>query len=457
MEEKMKEKMKNVTADVTKSEIFHFGMLGVAQCVVFQLWSAQMMYFYTDIFMLAPMFISGMFLFARIWDGVNDPMIGLVIERTRTRYGRFKNALLFAPLPLAVALVLNFNVPSFGKTGNMIYAVVTYIIFGMIYTTIDVSFFSLPTVMTNDSNKRASLFGIGRLCTGTTISAVGILTIPCVTMLGKGDMKTGYFRTAIVLGIISCILYLLNVRHVHERFIQDKPKFNLSKTLRVIGKNKPLLMVMIFGFILQFAAVVKSSMNMYYATYNLGNVQLVAIIGLAGVPGMLLGSIVAPILTKKFEVKYTAIVLSLLFFLDSFGLLFFKNNVAALLVNNFLFLFYTGAGMVLVSTMTAESIEYAELNVGQRNEGFITSTQTFISKLVGALGNSGVLALIAILGYVPNQPQTEDTLNAFFYMESIIPGLFGLLACIPMLIYPLTKKEYARITEELNIRRKQNA
>lgn len=113
--------------------------------------------------------------------------------------------------------------------------------------------------------------------------------------------------------------------------------------------------------------------------------------------------------------------------------------------------------MVLVSTMTAETIEYAELKIGQRNEGFITSTQTFISKFAVALANSGVLALIAILGYVPNQTQAEGTLNAFFYMESIIPGLIGLLACIPMLIYPLTKKEYARITEELRIRREQNA
>lgn len=403
----MKEKMKNVTADVTKSEIFHFGMLGVAQCVVFQLWNAQMMYFYTDIFMLAPMFISGMFLVARVWDGVNDPMIGLVIERTKTRYGRFKNALLFAPLPLAIALVLNFTVPSFGKTGNMIYAVVTYIIFGMIYTTLDVSYFSLPTVMTSDSDKRASMFGIGRLCTGMTTSVVGILIIPCVTMLGKGDMKKGYFYTAILFGVVSCILYLLNVGHVHERTIQDKPKFNFMTTLKVIGQNKPLLMVMVFGFILQFVSVAKSSLNMYYATYNLGNVQLVAIVGLTGVPGMLLGSVVAPALIKKFEAKYVAVGLNVLFFIDSLGLFFFKNNVPALVINNLIFLFYVGAGMVLVSTMTAETIEYAELKIGQRNEGFITSTQTFISKFTVALANSGVLALIASLGYVPNQAQAE--------------------------------------------------
>lgn len=453
----MKEKMKNVTADVTKSEIFHFGMLGVAQCVVFQLWNAQMMYFYTDIFMLAPMFISGMFLVARVWDGVNDPMIGLVIERTRTRHGRFKNALLFAPLPLAIALVLNFTVPSFGKTGNMIYAVVTYILFGMIYTTLDVSYFSLPTVMTNDSGKRASMFGIGRLCTGMTTSIIGILIIPCVTMFGKGDMKKGYFCTAILFGVVSCILYLLNVGHVHERSIQDKPKFNFGTTLKAIGQNKPLLMVMVFGFILQFVSVAKSSLNMYYATYNLGNVQLVAIVGLAGVPGMLLGSVVAPMLVKKFEAKYVAVGLNVLFFADSLGLLFFRNNVAALVVNNLIFLFYVGAGMVLVSTMTAETIEYAELKIGQRNEGFITSTQTFISKLAVALANSGVLAMIAALGYVPNQTQAEGTLSAFFYMESIIPGLIGLLACIPMLIYPLTKKEYARITQELEAHRGERA
>ncbi len=453
----MNNKIKKVTEDVTKSEIFHFGMLGVAQCIMFQLWNGQMMYFYTDIFMLAPMFISGMFLVARVWDGINDPMIGLVIERTRTRFGRFKNAMLFAPLPLAIALVLNFTVPSFGKTGNLIYAVVTYILFGMIYTTIDVSYFSLPTVMTDKADKRATMFGIGRLCTGMTTTIAGILIIPCVTMLGKGDMKKGYFLTAVVFGVVACILYLLNVGYVHERSIVDKPKFNFMMTMKAIGQNKPLLMVMIFGFILQLVSVGKSSLNMYYATYNLGNVQLVAIVGLAGVPGMLLGSAVAPALIKRFEAKYVAVGLNIVFFIDSLFLFFFENNATALFINNLFFLFYVGAGMVIVSTMTAETIEYAELKIGQRNEGFITSTQTFISKLAVAIANSSVLALIAALGYVPNQTQSAGTLKTFFYMESIIPGIIGILACIPMLIYPLTKKEYAKITEELKARRGENA
>ncbi|WP_286151820.1 MFS transporter [Sporofaciens musculi] len=453
----MNNKVKEVTADVTKSEIFHFGMLGVAQCIMFTLWNGQMMYFYTDIFMLAPMFISGMFLVARVWDGVNDPMIGLLIERTKTRYGRFKNAILFAPVPLAIAMVLNFTVPSFGKTGNLIYAVVTYILFGMIYTTIDVSYFSLPTVMTDKPDRRATMFGIGRLCTGMTMAVTGILIIPCVTMLGKGDMKKGYFYTAILFGVVSCILYLFNVKHVHERTIVDKPKFNFKMTMKAIGQNKPLLMVMIFGFILQLVSVGKTSLNMYYATYNLGNVQLVAIVGLAGVPGMLIGSAVAPLLVKKFEAKYVAVGLNILFFVDSLFLFFFENNAVALFINNLFFLFYCGAGMVLVSTMTAETIEYAELKLGQRNEGFITSTQTFISKLAVAIANSSVLALIAALGYVPNQEQAQGTLKAFFYMESIIPGVIGILACIPMLIYPLTKKEYAKITEELKARRGESA
>ena len=82
----MKDKIRTVSVDVTKKEIFHFGMLGVAQCIIFQFWNNQMMYFYTDIFMLSPLFISGMFLVARIWDAINDPMIGMTIERTKTKF-----------------------------------------------------------------------------------------------------------------------------------------------------------------------------------------------------------------------------------------------------------------------------------------------------------------------------------------------------------------------------------
>lgn len=445
----MKNKIKTVSSDVTKKEIFHFGMLGVAQCIIFQFWNNQMMYFYTDIFMLSPLFISGMFLVARIWDAINDPMIGMTIERTRTRFGRFKNAILLAPFPLMIATILCFAVPSFGKTGNYVYATITYILFGMIYTSLDVSYFSLPTVMTENTDKRASLFGVARLSTGMTGAVMGILIIPCVTFLGRGNMKTGYFLTAIVLGIASCVVYYLNAGKVHERYIFDKPKFEFKKTMRAIIQNKPLIMIMIFGFILQLLTIAKSSLNMYYATYNLGNTMLVSIIGLAGVPGMLIGSAIAPALIKRFETKYVGIGLNILFFLDSLFLFAFENSMIALLINNLVFMFYVGAGMVLVSAMTADTIDYAELKLGQRNEGFITSTQTFISKLALAFANSGILALIAALGYVPNQTQSENTLKAFFYIESIIPGIIALLACIPMIIYPLTKKKYSEIKKEL--------
>lgn len=449
----MKEKMRHIAAEVTGKEIFCFGMLGVAQGIVFQLWNGQMMFFYTDIFMLSPAFLSVLFLVARIWDGVNDPMCGLIIERTKTKYGRFKNAMIFAPLPLAVALALNFFVPSFKGIGMYVYVVVTYLMFDIVYTFVDVSYFSLPVVMTENQDKRSSMFGIARLATGMTTSIVGILIVPCVMLLGRGDMKSGYFLTALAFGIISCLIYFLTTRHVHERYIPDKEKVDFKKTIRAIVQNKPLLMVMLFGFILQMITVGKSSLNMYYATYNLGNVMLASIVSLAGVPGMLIGSAVAPILIKKFEAKYVGIGITILFFLDSLGLFFFENNVVALMVNNLIFMFYVGAGMVIISTLTAETIEYADWKLGQRNEGFITSTQTFISKVAVAVANSGVLALIGFLGYVPDAEQTAGTLKAFFYIESIIPGTIGLLAIIPLVIYPLTKKEYARITEELKKRR----
>lgn len=450
----MSGKVKTIAADVTKKEIFCFGMLGVAQSIVFQLWNNQMMFFYTDVFMLAPAFISVMFLVARIWDGVNDPITGLLIERTHTRFGRFKNAMLFAPIPLAVVLVLNFTVPGLSGVAMYAYVLITYLLFDMIYTLVDVSFFSLPAVMTNDSNKRSSMFGVARLCTGVTTSVAGILIVPCVTMFGKGDMKQGYFLTAIVFGLVSCAIYFLNTRQVHERHIAPKESFEFKKTMKAVIANKPLLMVMAFGFILQMVTVGKSSMNMYYATYNLGNTMLVSVVGLAGIPGMLLGSAVAPALIKKFEAKYVGIGISVLFLLDSIGLSFFENNFVALMVNNLVFMFYVGAGMVLVSTMTADTIEYADWKIGQRNEGFITSTQTFISKLAVAIANSSVLALIAFLGYVPNTQQAPETLKAFFYIESFVPGVLGMLACIPMLLYPLTHKKYAEIRAELEMRDK---
>ncbi len=360
--------------------------------------------------------------------------------------------MVLSPFPLAIILVLNFTVPSLTGIGMYAYVIITYLLFDMVYTFIDVSYFSLPAVMTDNSDKRASMFGVARLCTGMTTTIIGILIVPCVSAFGKGDARKGYFFTAVLFGVLTCLVYFLNTRNVHERHIAEKESFDFKKTMKAIVQNKPLLMVMAFGFILQFVTVGKSSMNMYYATYNLGNTMLVSLVGLAGVPGMLIGSAIAPALIKKFEAKSVGIGITIIFFIDSLLLMFFKDNFIALMVNNIVFMVYVGAGMVLVSTMTADTIEYADWKIGQRNEGFITSTQTFISKLAVAIANSSVLAIIAVLGYTPNVAQSETMLNTFFLIESIIPGAIGLIAIIPMMLYPLSHKEHARIQQELNVR-----
>lgn len=296
-------KSREISQDVTKKEMFHYSMLGVAECVVFCLWNNYMMMFYTDVFLLPPIFVSGLFLLSRIWDGINDPLLGMVAERTKTRWGRFKNYMLFMPVLLAIAMILNFTIPDLTGIAAMVYASITYLMMGMVYTTVDVSFFSLPTVMTTDNKKRTTLFGLSRLSTGMAQTIFSMMIIPCVQFFGQGDMAKGFLITAIVYSGISCILYFFNAPKVYERIIPEKTSFNLKQTMRAFTTNKPLMMIMLLGFIVQLATIAKSSMNIYYVTYNLNDVGLMATLGLVSIPGMLLGSIIAPILIKRFEKK----------------------------------------------------------------------------------------------------------------------------------------------------------
>jgi GPH family glycoside/pentoside/hexuronide:cation symporter/probable glucitol transport protein GutA len=339
--------------------------------------------------------------------------------------------------------------------GKIVYASITYVFMSMAFTAVDVPYWTLPAAMTQDVGKRTLVYTVSR--TSTTISSliVGIIAIPLVIALGGGDMARGYFITALVIGVLGALLYLCGFKLVREHVAPPPAeKFSFSGAVQVITQNKPLLLILISMLIAFGLSFLRSNLLVYWVQYNIGSLEMVPVFNLASLPAMILGVVFTPLLTKKLGQKGLFIfaclwgtVSNFIFFFVGYG------NVNAAIVMFFLTSVPTGLLMVLVSSMIANTIEYAEWKTGQRREGLISSTQTFLAKVSIAIGGGLSGLVLTIVNYQPNVTQPPATLAVFHFIMTVFTGIAFLLGIIPMLFNDFNDKKYAEIAAELQQRR----
>lgn len=442
--------------EVKKSEIAGHAIAGVGQNLIFGIWSSYMLMFFTDVFGIAAGAAAIIMTLTRIWDGVNDPMMGAVADRTRTRWGRYRPWLLFMAGPIVVFLVLSFSTPNLSQGGKLAWAAVTYVCMSMAFTAVDVSYWTMPAAMSCNVGSRTTIISASKATTSIAATAVGIAVIPLVTLLGKGDMAKGFRLTALVIGVTGAVFYLTGFKMIREHVTPPQiEKVGFKKAMEVITQNRPLLLVLICALLSNVGLLLRQNLAPYYVQYNIGSLDLMPLFSLIMLPGMMLGVIAAPVLAKKLGQKRLYIVASV------FGIvvngLFFSvgySNLTAVLVLYGLSSLPTGTTVVLIGSMIANTIEYAEWMTGQRREGLISSTQTFVAKLglAAGAGLSGIVLMAA--NYVPNVEQTKETLSIFHGSFTIVVMVLWFVGIIPMLFNNLTDEKHAQIVVELEERRK---
>lgn len=442
---------------VTKKEVFGHFIGGIGQNIIFTLWSSYMMMFYTDVFGVSPAFVGGLFLFSRIWDAINDPMMGVIADRTNTKWGRFRPWLLFTPIPIGICLILNFTVPRFTGTAAMIYATITYVLMSMAFTAVDIPYWSLPAAMTTDPMKRTKIYSYARLGTSLASTVASIIIIPLVRLFGGDNLAKGFFSTAVTFAIVGGALYFTSFSLVREHVVAESDKFKFKKAIKAFAQNKPLLITMIASLVTNSALLIKMNLQIYYVQYNLKSLDLMPIFAFVALPGIIIGTIIAPKLCQKFGKKYTLMGSNI--FLLIVGVVFYfigYSNIKLILFLSGLQTLQMGCSMVVLSAMTADTIEYAEFKTGQRNEGLIMSTQTFITKLGIAITGAISAGILTATNYIPNDVQTLSTLSTFHFVVTILPGIIGVFACIPLLFYDLTEEKHAQIVSEIEKRKVNN-
>ena len=431
-------------------EKFSFAGALLGQTVIFNFVNLYLLIFYTDVFGIGAAAAGTLFLVARVWDAVNDPIMGILVDKTSTRWGKCRPYLLFAPLPIVALTVLLFSSPDLPSVGKVVFASITYILWGMAYTSLDIPLWTMSSRMTVDSEERQSLIGLGRIFNILGSAVPVALAVPLKQALGGGNEGRGYFLTAIVFGLFAVPFMLQGFHGTRERTdLSDGTKPGISEILRAVFKNSPLLLLLASSILAVFINLPVSA-GIYFATYALGDEGLFAVLAGTVLLSAVVGSLLAPPLARRFSSRNILIVTSaasMVLFIA--GWFIGYASLPLVIVLAFVIGTLLGIPLVLRTSMLADTVEFAEMKTGKRTEGIIFSTLTFTGKL--KLGVAAFLSglVLKFADYVPNAAQSPRSLEGIFLMLTLIPALGCLLTIVPLLFYRLSDEDHKRIVETL--------
>ena len=414
-----------------------------------------LMIFYTDVFGIGMGAVATLMLVSRFWDAINDPVIGLLTDKTHTRWGRFRPWLLFGAPLTALVLVLTFWAhPEWSQTAKIIYMAVTYCILVLGYTCVNLPYGTLCGAMTQDIDERASLNTSRSVSAMVAIGVINIVTVPLIEWFGGGNAQYGYLAVAVLYGIIfaACHLFCFHkTREVVE--LPARQKLSLRIQLRAALKNKPYLLALLGQLLFGFILYGRNADMLYYFTYVEGSANLFSFYSLAIIVPSIIGAACFPMVFRWTENKgWAASIFALLTGISMMGLYFFSPNGSAIpfyLLAALSQFFFSGFNTAIYAIIP-DCVEYGEWKTGVRNDGFQYAFVSLGNKIGMALGTSLLALTLGEAGYVSNAVQNQEVLDIMHHAFSTIPGALWIVTAEVLLFYRLNKQTYNRIVNNLN-------
>jgi GPH family glycoside/pentoside/hexuronide:cation symporter len=441
------------TIKLTWSERIYYA-LGDAGCnFVWATLQAYMIFFYTEIAGLAAAFIGTMFFVIRIMDAFSDVGMGIIVDRTNTKWGKARPWVLIAAVPMGIGMVLLFTAPDFSATGKQVYAFITYfLVTAVFYTMLAQPYNAMMALITDDQYDR-SILNVLRMGSGVVVAIItGAITLPLVEAFGGG--KQGWQLTAVVYALMCIILVALCFRGTRERIKPVKKETVPVKVgLKALFANKYWVMCLFLG-VLTFAMFSMPAAWPYYAQYTLGNPVLVGtIMSVNFASNIVLFIFFMPWMLKKFGKRNSVLIGFCVYLLGTLILLTNPTNFTLVVATTFI----RGMGFAtLVGTMyafIADTIEYGEWKTGVRTEGLSYSAASFGQKCGTGLGGAMIGWLLAAGGYVGGaEVQSASAMAMINFMFIWLQLILFALAIVILLFYKLDK-EYPTIIAELNQRK----
>ncbi len=417
--------------------------------------------------------VAFLMLGVRIFDALNDPIMGSIVDKTRTKWGKCRPYLKWMAIPIAIMTIICFLPLPAKQLYTFVIVAVIYTLWSVAYTIADVPYWGLSTCMTNDTVVRGNLLTITRLvCTlGAGIVTVGvpILTngitakfrdeagnvLPEYIQQNADTLKWTYFICAVVFTVVSVPMFYYGFKHTKERFTTDDDPPSFGHNLKLLFKNKELLLIVISGVLGGARMVYTYTGGLYFAKYVLKNEGLYSIITLLVVPGGLVASLLVPWLTKKFTKKWAYIGVHVLGAVVMFAMYFIGYDAPWKLVVCAIGLILLGipqgVNNIITYAMIGDTVDYLEWKTGERGEGICFAMQTLINKVGMAVGAFVGVMAFSWAGINPEAtpaitPDGEQTL----WNVLILAGALSMVGTIiPMLFYTITEKKQAEMVKEI--------
>lgn len=462
----------------TLKEKIGYGFGDMASSMFWKVFSAYLPIFYTNVFGLDLGVAASLFLVTKLWDAVSDPMMGIIADRTNTKWGKYRPYLLWIAIPFAIAGILLFTTPNWGTTGKEVWAYVTYILMMTVYTAINVPYGSMLGVMTNDSDEK-TVFSSYRMFFAYAGSFIVLLLWEplCNAFAGTSEVKEGFTtdpdawqKAMMVVGVVCCLLFFLTFKMTRERIKPTIQKTSIKKDFKSLLHNKPWWILLGGVLFFNFFGAVRYAIFPYYFTTQIAEGTELSFFGIEfafyvgifftiGEIANMIGVAIATPITFKIGKKstflyslYAVIALCIAFYYtptDS------TSGLWMMLILQVATGIFTGIISPLLWSMYADVADYSEHKFHSSSTGLIFSSSSMAQKFGGAFGTSAVLWMLAAFGFntAEGAVQTPEAVEGLRYLISWIPAGIAALSAIFIFFDPLTTKRMKQINQELKQRR----
>ncbi len=455
-----------------------YGLGDTAANFIFQTMVMFQLAFYTDTFGITAAAAGTLLVVVRVWDAIFDPVMGVVADRTNTRWGKFRPWVLWTAVPFGIMGFLAFMTPDLSPGGKLVYAYVTYIGLMMVYSANNLPYSALSGVMTGDLGERTSLSSYRFVCAMTAQLVIQGLALPMVHYFGQGDSARGYQYTIGLFSALAVVLFVITFATTKER-IQPPPgqRVPVSQHFADLLGNGPWLAMFVLTLVLFITLAMRGSVVPYYFTYYVDKASLASLLGRFGAdvndPSALvsfgfsafnvlgtISTIVAIFFSKSLATRYgkrdvfIAGLGGTVLFTAVFAVLP-ATAVAAMFASEMLRQFAYGFTIPLLWAMMADVADYSEWKTGRRATAVVFAAIVFALK--AGLGFGGAITgfVLTGFGYVPNVAQGASALDGIRYTMSVFPAITFAICAVCLVFYGIDKQCEIRMTTELADRRRQ--
>ena len=439
-----------------------YGLGDAASNFFFQTFNLFLLYYYTDVFGLAPAAVGTMFLVTKIVDAVSDPAMGLIADRTDSRWGKFRPYLLWAAIPYGFFGYAMFVSPDLSATGKLIYAYATYTLMMLAYTAVNVPYSALMGVISPSSTERTKVAAYRFICAFTAGWLIATFVTPLKNILGGGDEEVGFRLTMGIFAVVSIALFWICFATTKERVHPEQESSHIRSDLRALLDNGPWIALFFSAIFALTNVAIRAGSTVFYFKYYIGDdgtpifliFDKTAVFLSISTFGFIVGLTMTEALCRRFEKRHLMIILTLgnavamaLFYItppDQYWLMVTLGFVGTVVI---------GPTPALVWSMYADCADYGEWKTGRRTTALVFSAAQFAQKMGLAIGAGLSGYLLSLFGFVANQVQSGSSIIGIKLMFSVFPAVLAALSAVAIFFYRLSDDKVKQIERELEERR----